>query len=76
MAVKEGNIRISITFTEKQWEWLKTTAKKLKMTPSKLIRFLISKNLGSILNYIDEKERQYLYEIAKTPWIKDSIDEE
>lgn len=69
--IKDSNIRQSITFTKKQWEWIVKTSKELKMTPSKLIRFLISKNLGSLLNYIPEEEIQYLIKIAKTPWIND-----
>lgn len=74
--VRETNERLTITLTKKQIEWLKRTAKKLKISVSELVSFLINKNVSLMIrNFTTDEELDRLYKIAKTPlWI--NLDDE
>lgn len=69
MAVKTTNIRRMITLSKKQDKWLSTTAKKLNMTYSKFIKFLIDKNISNLISKLPKKELDEIIKIAKTPWL-------
>lgn len=72
--VKKDNTRVIITLSKKQAEWLKKTAKKTNMSVSKLIKWLMDKNIARLASWLTEEEFKTLRKIAKTPWIK--LDEE
>lgn len=72
--VKEGNERIIITLTKKQVSFIRTNAAKLKITPSRFVKWLIDKNLSHIINRLPEKEIEELIRIAKIRWV--DFDEE
>ena len=75
--IKKSNTRVIITLSKKQAEWLKKTSKKLNMSVSKLIKWLIDKNITRILNEtIKGQELEELIKIAKTPWIRFNEDDE
>lgn len=75
--IKKNNTRVIITLTKKQADWLKKTAKKLDMSVSKLIKWLIDKNITKIINEtIKGQELEELIKIAKTPWIRFNEDDE
>lgn len=67
--VKDGNERIIITLTKKQVAFIRTNAKRLKITPSRFVKWLIDKNLSHIINRLPERELQELIRIAKIRWI-------
>lgn len=69
MAVKDTNTRMIITISKKQNEWLEKTAKKLKISKSKLIKWLMDKNIARIATFMTEEDMKKLIIIAKTPWI-------
>ena len=69
--IKNDNVRLQITFSKKQAQWLEKTSKKLGIEKSKLVRWLISKNIGNLLSTFETKDLQDLIKIAKTPWIID-----
>lgn len=69
MAVKKGNTRIQVTFSEQQAKWIKTNAKKLGMTTSRFIKFLIDKNIGKFVSTLPPKQLDELIRIIKTPWL-------
>lgn len=70
MAVKKGNTRIIITVSEKQADWLRKTASKTNMSVSKLIKWLMDKNIARLASWMTDEEFKTLRKIAKTPWIK------
>lgn len=67
--VKDTNIRRMITLSKAQDKWLYTTAKKLKMSYSKFIKFLIDKNISHLISKLPKEELDKLIKIAKTPWL-------
>lgn len=67
--VKEGNERIIITLTKKQVAFIRENAKRLKVTPSRFIKWLLDKNISHLLNRIPEDELNEIIRIAKMKWI-------
>lgn len=67
--IKNTNIRRIITLSKKQDKWLSTTAKKLNMSYSKFIKFLIDKNISHLIAKLPKKELDQIIKIAKTPWL-------
>ena len=73
--IKPENERLMITLSKKQVKWLNDSAKKLGMTTSKFIKWLIDKNVASMARKLmTEEQLQELIRILKTPWI--NFDEE
>lgn len=69
--IKPENERIMITLSKKQVKWLNESAKKLGITTSKFIKFLIDKNVASLARrMMNEEQLEMLIKIIKTPWIK------
>lgn len=58
-----------ITLSKAQDKWLSTTAKKLKMSYSKFIKFLIDKNISHLISKLPREDLDKLIKIAKTPWL-------
>ena len=71
--IKENNTRVIITMTKSQAEWLKKTAKRLNTSVSKLIKWLIDKNIARIKDFMSDEDWKRLQKIVHTPWI--NIDE-
>lgn len=67
--VKDTNTRRMITLSKAQDKWLSETAKKLKMSYSKFIKFLIDKNISHLISKLPREELDVLIKIAKTPWL-------
>lgn len=67
--IKDTNTRRMITLSKAQDKWLSTTAKKLKMSYSKFIKFLIDKNISHLISKLPREELDKLIKIAKTPWL-------
>lgn len=74
--VKEKNERITITLTKKQVAWIREQAKRMDITPSKFIKWLMDKNIGHLINRLPERDLDELIRIAKVKWIDldDDID--
>lgn len=70
--IKETNTRIIITVSKNQDIWLTKQAKKLKITKSKLIAWLISIKAREMLEItkLKDYELDELIAIAKTEWLK------
>lgn len=73
--VKEGNERIYLTFSKKQAKWLRETSKKLGMTTSNFVKWLIDKNIGHLINRLPNEDLEYLIKICKTKWLDFPTDE-
>lgn len=75
MAVKDTNQRIMITLSKKQITWIEKLAKQTRLTKSNLIKWLISKNVEVLIEYIYRKENnltnEEIYRIIKTSWLDD-----
>lgn len=69
MAVKETNERMMVTFSKKQAQWIRDNAKRLGMTTSRFIKFLIDKNIGKFMAMLPSEKLDELIRIAKTPWL-------
>lgn len=67
--VKKENQRVIITLTKKQVCWLKNGAKKLNISVSKFVKWLISKNISQLLAQWDPKKLDEMIKIAKLPWV-------
>lgn len=67
--IKNTNIRRMITLSKKQDKWLSTNAKKLNMSYSNFIKFLIDKNISHLISKLPKKELDEIIKIAKTPWL-------
>ena len=61
--------------TKKQAEWLKQSAKDMDISVSKLIKWLMDKNIARIQEFMSEEDWKRLQKIVKTPWIKLEDDE-
>lgn len=70
MAVGKKKTRIIFTLPRSQAEWLEHVANKLEISKSKLIRWLIEKNVNNLKQWEGEHEYDALVKIIKTPWIK------
>lgn len=76
MAVGKDKQRLSITFTKNQVKWLTKLSKKSGASISRLVRFLINKDLTRVIEIIERKnipmdDLLELYRIAQTPWLDD-----
>jgi hypothetical protein len=75
MAIKKTNKRIMITLSKKQVAWIEKLAKQTKLTKSNLIKWLVSKNVEVLIEYIYRKENDLtndeIYRIIKTSWLDD-----
>lgn len=68
--VKNDNTRVIITLSKKQAKWLKDGAKKLHISVSKFVKWLIDKNIARIINdYLSEEDYKTLVKVAKMPWV-------
>lgn len=67
--IKQNNERLTITLSKKQVCWLKNGAKKLGISTSTFIKWLIDKNITRILCNMTEEELKETIKIAKMPWI-------
>lgn len=67
--IKKENTRIIITMTKNQADWLKKTAKRCNTSVSKLIKWLIDKNVARIQDFLSEEDWKRLQKIVHTPWI-------
>ena len=67
--IKDTNERMFVTFSKQQAKWIRTNAKKLGMTTSKFIKFLIDKNIGKFVSVLPQKQLDELIRIIKTPWL-------
>lgn len=67
--VKNTNTRILITVSKAQDEWLKKTSKKLHISISKLVKYLISRNIDAICNRLTDQDIDYLVKIAHYDWL-------
>ena len=69
MAVKNTNERLYVTFSKAQAKWIRENAKKLDMTTSKFIKFLIDKNIGKFMSLLPREKLDEIIRIAHTPWL-------
>ena len=67
--IKDTNTRVMITLSKSQANWLKTNSKKLKMSISNFVKFLIDKNIGHLLFKLPKQHQKLIFEIAKIPWL-------
>ena len=68
--LKNTKTRIIFSLPKSQAEWLERTSKELRISKSKLIRWLIEKNVKNIQQWTTPEELQTLIKIARTPWIQ------
>lgn len=73
--IKDTNKRIMITLSKKQIAWIEKLAKQTRLTKSNLIKWLVSKNVEVLIEYIYRKENNLTTEeiqrIIKTSWLDD-----
>lgn len=73
--IKPTNKRIMITITKKQDDWLNNLAKQLHITKSNAVKWLVSKNVEVLIEYIWRKENnltnEEIQEIIHTKWLDD-----
>lgn len=69
MAVKDTNERIIITLTKKQVAFIRTNAKKLGITPSRFVKWLLDKNISHLLCRMGEDELNEVIRVAKIKWV-------
>lgn len=74
--IKEGMVNVKITLSTDQFIWLEKQSKKLKMTKSKFIAWILSKKANEMIEYLYLKDNEYtehtlekMIEIIKTPWL-------
>lgn len=71
MPVRNDKTRIIFTLSKKQNEWLESMSKKLKMSKSRLIRLMLSKNIANFLALMPKDQLDNIIKIAHTPWLDD-----
>lgn len=71
MAVKKGNTRLIFTCTEKQAIYLKNLANQMDISVGELLRFFIRTSTSRFIKMLPEQDLERIYQIAKTPWLKD-----
>lgn len=74
--IQKGKTRIIFTCSKRQANWLENASKEIGISKSKLIRWLIEKNVQNIQQWATEQELEALIKIARTPWIKTLTDPE
>lgn len=75
MAVAKNKTRIIFTCTKNQAKWLQEVAEETGITVSKLIRWLIEKNIQNIQQWATPQELETLTRILRTKWIKEPDEE-
>lgn len=74
--IKDTNKRIMITLSKKQIAWIEKLAKQTRLTKSNLIKWLVSKNVEVLMEYIYRKENNLTTEeiqrIIKTSWLDEN----
>lgn len=73
--ISKDSRRLTLTFSKAQANWLENTAKKLNMTTSHFVKWLIDKNLGHLINRLPNEDLEYLIKLAKVKWLDFSEDE-
>lgn len=77
MAVAKNKTRIIFTLPKKQAEWIEKVAKQTGISKSKMLRWLIEKNVENLYSWMLEKEwNRFVAAAIKTPWIKKPEDYE
>lgn len=76
MALKEGMVMLQVSMSKEQKEWLYQFCKNHKITPSKYIRWLLSKKAEEMLILLKvDKSNIYtedeLIRIINTKWIEE-----
>lgn len=77
--INQNKERIMITLSKKQIEFLDKIAKNLGISKSKVVSFLIDKNIMHFVRTCNEEERTFIKEltnqekirIAKLRWLND-----
>lgn len=69
MPVKDTNERIIITLTKKQVAFIRNNAKRLNITPSRFVKWLIDKNISHLINRMSDEELNEIIRIAKIKWL-------
>lgn len=73
--IRDTNKRVTITLSKKQDEWLGAFSKQLRITKSQAVKWLISKNVELLIEYIYRKENDLTNEeiqrIIHTKWLDD-----
>lgn len=67
--IKKGKTRIIFTLPQSQANWLEMTAKEIGISKSRLIRWLIDKNVRNIQQWTTPEEQEALIKIVRTKWI-------
>lgn len=74
---KETNTELRVTITKNQYNYVEEMAKKLKITKSQFIAWIISKKarelieLKAIRNGVTQEEFEEMVRVAKTNWLDD-----
>lgn len=69
MPVKDTNERIIITLTKKQVAFIRNNAKRLNITPSRFVKWLIDKNISHLINRMSDEELNEIIRIARIKWL-------
>lgn len=61
--------RVQLTLSKKQAKWLKDNAKRLNITVSDFVKWLLDKNIGHLINRLPREDLEYLIKVAKFNWL-------
>lgn len=67
MINKEKSMRLQVTVSKEQGQWITNNAVKLGMTISQFIKWLLNKNLGNALSNYSKLDRARIEMIAGKP---------
>lgn len=67
--INQNNATIKITLSKKQVAWLTETSIKLGISKSKLIKYLIDKNIKRMNESFTPEQMEWMIKIAKTKWL-------
>ena len=74
---KESNTELRVTITKNQYKYIEEMSKKLKITKSQFIAWIISKKANELLelkairNGISQEQFEEICRVAKTNWLED-----
>lgn len=68
--INQNNERIMITLSKKQIEFLDKIAKNLGISKSKVVSFLIDKNIMHFVRACNEEEREFIKELTEQEKIR------
>lgn len=75
MALKKGNVYLQVSMKKEQRDWLYSFCEKHNITPSKYIRWLLSKKAEEMIKLLRIDKSSYspeeLEEIIHANWIDD-----